>query len=76
MTTEHMAEEIYQQVVKTLTPPQRLKLAAMILNDIPPEALVDYSDAWSDEDIRDFNTAAWNYLLEQVDSEEADANGG
>ena len=76
MTTERSAEEIYQRVIKPLPPPQRLQLAAMILNDIPAEAVVDYSDAWSDEDIRDFNTASWNYLLEQVDSEEADANGG
>jgi Cdc6-like AAA superfamily ATPase len=76
MATEAMAEEIYNQVIKSLPPAQRLKLAAMILNDIPAQAIVDYSEAWSDEDVRDFNSASWNDVLQQVEEEETDANGG
>mgnify|MGYP001432944276 CR=1 FL=1 len=76
MTTETIAEDIYNQVIKALPPSQRLKLAALILNDIPPQAVVDYSEAWSDEDVRDFSVASWSHALAQIENEEADANGG
>lgn len=51
--------EIYQQSIKPLGTADRLQLARMILNDIPAESFVDYSDAWSDEDLSDFTQAGW-----------------
>jgi hypothetical protein len=47
------AEAIYYQVVKPLPPSERLKLATLVLNDIPPQAVVDYSEEWTEEDMRD-----------------------
>jgi hypothetical protein len=76
MTARPLAEEIYQQIVKPLPLSQQLKLAAMILNDIPPQAMVDYSEAWSEEDMRDFSAASWGYVLKQVEEEEASAEPG
>ena len=76
MTGQSTAEEVYVQVVKPLPPSERLKLATMILNDIPPQSVVDYSEEWSEEDMRDFSAASWRYALQQVEEEEADAQGG
>ena len=45
--------EIYQGTIKCLPAAERLQLATMILNEIPPECMVDYSTEWSDEDMRD-----------------------
>ncbi len=42
-------DQIYEQTVKPLSMADRLRLAALILNDIPPHAVVDYSDEWSEE---------------------------
>lgn len=70
------AEELYEQVVKPLPPSERLKLARIILNEIPPQAIVDYSDSWSDEDIRDFTTASWRHIEAQVDGDAPDAQAG
>ena len=53
MMTKTTAEEVYSQVVKTLPPSERFELATMILNDIPPRAAVDYSEEWTEEDMRD-----------------------
>lgn len=67
-------EEVYGEVVQPLPLSERLKLATMILNDIPPHAVMDgYSEEWTEEDIRDFTAYSWNYLLKQLEEEEEDA---
>ena len=55
--------QIYEQTIKQLSMAERLRLAALILNDIPPHAVVDYSDAWSEEDLRDFRQASWEHIV-------------
>ncbi len=51
--------ELYQQSVKPLSAADRLRLAALILNDIPPQSVVDYSEEWTEEDLADFSRAGW-----------------
>jgi len=72
MMEQRTAEAIYNQFVKPLPPSERLKLATLILNDIPPQAVVDYSEEWTEEDMRDatlysFRRAAQS-LGEEVDN--------
>jgi protoheme ferro-lyase len=55
-------EELYDQSVKALPVAQRLRLATMILNDIPPQSVIDYSEDWSGEDYRDFTRASWQHV--------------
>jgi hypothetical protein len=74
--TPATAEEVYDQVVKPLSLQERLKLATIILNGIPPQAVVDYSEAWSDEDIRDFTAASWKHILQDVEEAQPDAESG
>jgi len=64
------AEAIYEQIVKTLPTPERFKLAQLILTDIPSRAVVDYSEEWTEEDIREFMEWSWRYILERVEREE------
>jgi hypothetical protein len=69
-------EEIYDRVLRPLSAAARLKIAALILNDLAPQDAapkVDYSDEWSDEDLRDFKAASWNYICARLDEEEKDA---
>jgi protoheme ferro-lyase len=54
--------EIYDRTIKPLPPADRLQLATLILNDIPPQSVVDYSEEWSDEDLRDFTRATWAHI--------------
>jgi hypothetical protein len=46
------AQEIYTQVVRTLSAIERLRLATLILNELVQqnEAVVDYSDTWAEQD--------------------------
>ena len=60
-------QEMYDQSIKTLPAPDRLKLATLILNDIPPQAVVDYSDEWSDEDLRDFTLAGQAHINKMLE---------
>ena len=55
------AEAIYDQIVKPLPTPERFKLAQLILSDIPSRAVVDYSEEWTEEDMRDFALATLRY---------------
>jgi hypothetical protein len=51
--------DVYNTAVKPMPMADRLKLAVMILNDIPPQAISDYQDAWTDEDLHDFSLSTW-----------------
>lgn len=48
-------KEIYESAIRPLPPRERLNLAALILSDLtqPDSPEIDYSDSWSEEDIRD-----------------------
>lgn len=50
MTTQ----QLYDKNIKDMPIAERLKLATMILNDIPPQSVVDYRTVWSEEDLQDF----------------------
>ncbi|NCO33276.1 MAG: hypothetical protein COZ06_35745 [Armatimonadetes bacterium CG_4_10_14_3_um_filter_66_18] len=47
------AEVIYSKVVKPLPASERFKLAALILEQISPRGVVDYSEEWTEEDMRE-----------------------
>jgi len=70
MMIKTTAEEVYSQVVKTLPPSERLKLATLILNDIPPQAVVDYSEEWTEEDMRDLTIYSLRYAVQSFGEEE------
>lgn len=77
MIVQSTAEEVYVQVVKPLPPSERLKLATMILNDIPPQSVVDYSEEWSEEDMRDLTAHTMRYAAQSFgETESDDAEGG
>jgi hypothetical protein len=52
-------QELYDQTIKPLSPAERFQLATLILTNIPPESIVDYSHEWSEEDYEDFKRATW-----------------
>ncbi len=54
-------QELYDRNIKPLPPSDRLQLATLILNDIPPQSVVDYSEEWSEEDLRDFTLYSWQH---------------
>ena len=66
-------EQIYAETIQPLSGGDKLRLAKLILNAIPSEAVADWSDDWSEEDLRD----ATRYTLQRADAlfgeEERDA---
>jgi hypothetical protein len=50
---------LHEEATKPLPVADSLRLATLILSDIPPHAVVDYRDVWVwvDEDLRDFRRA-------------------
>jgi hypothetical protein len=63
-------QELYDRSIRPLPAAERLRLATIILNDIPPQAVVDYSDEWSAEDLQDFTRAGWAHLNEVLEEPE------
>ncbi len=56
-------QEIYTQVMSTLSPTERLQLATLILNSLVQQnsAVVDESDTWTDQDQLDLATFSLQY---------------
>ncbi|MCL1470656.1 hypothetical protein [Argonema antarcticum] len=56
-------QEVYDRVVCTLSPTQRLRLATLILNDLVQQNLsvVDRSDTWTEQDRLDVTTFSLQY---------------
>ena len=50
-------QEIYSQVIRTLSPTERLRLATLILNDLVQHNadVVDQSDTWTEQDQLDLS---------------------
>jgi hypothetical protein len=61
------AQEVYTQVVRTLSPTERLRLASLILNELVNQnsSVVDQSDRWTEEDRVDFANFSLHYGLSQ-----------
>lgn len=69
------AAEIYATVIRPLPASERLELATRILNEIPPRAVVDYRDEWTEEDMRDAAEATRRHIADRLDAEEAETGG-
>jgi hypothetical protein len=56
-------QEIYTQVIRTLSPAERLRLATLILNDLVQHdaELVDQSDTWTEQDRLDLVAFSMQY---------------
>jgi hypothetical protein len=54
-----------------LSAADRLRLAVLILNDIPPQLVVDTNNVWTDEDYRDFSKASWEHINKRLEDEES-----
>jgi hypothetical protein len=57
------AQEIYSQVVRSLSPTERLRLANLILNDLVRQnvSVVDESDTWTEQDKTDLANFSLQY---------------
>lgn len=69
----HTAQSVYKTSVATLSKSERLKLAALILDELTASAgaALDFSDSWTEEDMHDIAAYAAGYATE-VYGEEAD----
>ena len=57
------AQEIYNQVVRTLSPTERLRLATLILNELVQQnvSVIDQSDTWTEQDQMDLTNFSLQY---------------
>ena len=57
------AQEVFTETVRSLPPTERLRLAALILQDLAQAdmAVVDVSSVWSEQDQRDFTAFSLQY---------------
>ncbi|MGH8565801.1 MAG: hypothetical protein ACREXW_17595 [Gammaproteobacteria bacterium] len=60
------AQEVFAETVRALPPSERLRLAALILQDLAQSEvpMVDRSDTWSEQDRHDLTTFSLQYAAE------------
>ena len=63
-------QQLYEQTIKPLPMADRYRLAMLILNDIPPQAVVDASDTWTEEDMHEFSQASWAQLDARLEADD------
>jgi len=63
-------EELYDQLIKQLPAAERLRLATVILSNISPRAVVDYSEEWTEGDYHDFSKASWDLINGSLEKDE------
>jgi hypothetical protein len=66
------AQEVFTETVRDLPPNERLRLAALILQDLAQSevAVVDRSDTWTEQDQRDVTTFSLQYAAELYPEDE------
>jgi hypothetical protein len=66
------AQEIYASAVRNLSPDERLRLAALILEELAQSqlTLTDTKDYWSNEDMEDLSKFALQYATAAFPEEE------
>ncbi len=67
---EMTIEEIYDEAIKPLPPSERFRLATLILNEIPPQSVLDIREAWNEQDMTD--VAAYSARLFDAEYPEQD----
>lgn len=60
------AQDVFTETVRALPPSERLRLAALILQDLAQSdvAVVNRSDTWSEQDQRDLTAVSLKYAAD------------
>jgi hypothetical protein len=66
------AQEVFTETVRALPPTERLRLAALILQDLAQSevAMVDSRDAWNEQDQSDLTTFSLQYAAKLYPEED------
>ena len=72
---KHMAltaQDVFKETVRTLPASERLRLAALILQDLAQSdvAVVNRSDTWSEQDERDLTAVSLKYAADLYPEEQ------
>jgi hypothetical protein len=62
--------DLYEQTIKSLSAADRLRLAVLILNNIPPQLVVDDSENWAEADLQEFTQASWQHIDQLLEDDE------
>ena len=65
------ATQLYEETIQHLPPGERLRLATLILEGIPPQSVMDCRELWSDEDLEDFSRGSWRRVEQQDEAANA-----
>lgn len=66
-------QEVYNQIIQTLSPTEQLRLATLILNELVQKnsPIIDQSDYWTEQDQADIANFSVRYAASQSSDEDA-----
>jgi hypothetical protein len=67
------AQQVYNEVIRALSPTEQLRLATLILNELVQQdaPVIDQSDAWTEQDQIDIVNFSLQYTASLFPGEEA-----
>lgn len=66
--------ELYKDAVESLAPAERLQLATMLLETLSPAVVIDDSEEWTEEDLREYGAQCRRRLEARTGTESLNAD--
>jgi plasmid stabilization system protein ParE len=60
-------EQSYEEAIRGLPIEERIRLASLIMWDSAGEGKIDYSEEWTEQDLREFSAAGWDLIERRMD---------
>jgi len=69
-------EQLYEEAIRPLPVGERIRLAWLIMWEHAGTGTLDYSEEWTDDDLRDFTAAGWDLIDRRLREDEEQGEHG
>ncbi len=69
-------EQIYEQTIRALPAGDQIRLASLIMWEYAGTGRLDFSEEWTDDDLREFTAAGQELIERRLGEEEREQDNG
>lgn len=62
-------EQLYEESIRGLPVGERIRLASLIMWESAGAGRLDFSEEWTEDDLREFSAAGWELIGRRLDEE-------
>ena len=69
-------EQLYEEAIRPLPVGERIRLASLIMWEHAGTGRLDYSEDWTDDDLREFSAAGWELIERRLGEDDEQGDHG